>query len=143
MPDKYDLQKPSRKSSSAKNAPRSTQPKVEWKGYISVPLVENDKRHYFQWCQQTAIVTEVKETTLRDGFKLSTDFQQREGAFRASLYCQNPDYIEAGYSLSMWAGSADEAEMRLLYVHAVKCQGSWERYIGKSPRDDDWENFRD
>jgi len=143
MPDKYDLQKPSGKSSPRKDASRTTQPKIEWRGYINIPLVEADKRHYFQWRGQPDIVDEIKDAVLRDGFKLSVDFQPREAAFRASLYCQNAELPEAGYCLSLYASSPAEAEMRLLYVHAVKARQDWQQWIGRKNRDDDWEQFRD
>lgn len=122
---------------------RASKTKVEWKGYVNIPLDEADKRHYFEWCSQGSLLEELREGVLKSGFKLSTDWQADKGAFRSSLYCQNSERAEAGYTISMWAGTAVEAELRLLYVHAVKAEFSWERWIGRKTDFEDWEKFRD
>lgn len=139
MPQKSDFpSKEPRKKKSAVSA-YSGGGRVEWKGYINIPLVEADKRHFQQWKAQPDIVNEAFHTTLADGYKLSVDYQGREDAFRASLYCQNVDFPEAGYCLSIYAGDYWEALIRVLYVHSVKCQGSWERYIGRRSVVEDWD----
>lgn len=115
--------------------------RVEWKGYISVPLHESDKRHYHQWKNAPEVYDEVLVATLQSGFKLSVDYQLNEGSFRASLYCQDAKRVEAGYCLSFFAAEPFEAVRRLLYVHAVKCQRSWEKYIDAKRPVDDWDDY--
>lgn len=138
------------KSSDYSNKPRTpskksnnnhTHDRIEWKGYINVPLVEADKRHYHQWKAQEGILDEFLCASLEDGYKLSVDYQPRQDAYRASLYCQNPIKAEAGYCLSIFASSWYEALARIVYIHAVKCQFSWEKFLDPRKQVDDWDDY--
>lgn len=125
----------------AKTKQFSTGNRVEWKGYINVPLVEADKRHFHQWRAQPSIVEETLQAALRDGYKLSVDWQQRENAFRASLYCQNAEFNEAGYCLSIFASEWWKAVCQLLYIHVVKCNADWTPFIRHTRQADDWDDY--
>jgi len=143
MPQRSDFPNKERKPSRPPTHQRQTDTRVEWRGYVNIPLNEADKRHYFAWRTQPDVLTETTHAILRAGFKLSVDFQEREAAYRASLYCQNPGLSEAGYCLSIFASTSDEAVMRLLYVHAVKAQFKWGAWLSPKSKVEDWDEYQD
>lgn len=141
MPQRSDFPQRPAKPKSTSTTRNGAAPRVEWKGYINVPLLEADKRHYHTWKNAPEVFDEVLVATLESGFKLSVDYQQNEAAYRASLYCQDAKRPEAGYCLSLFAGEPLEAVRRLLYVHAIKCQRSWSHWLDPRAAVDDWDDY--
>lgn len=112
--------------------------KVEWKGYINVTLTEAQKRSYVAWINDPDIFSNALELALRDGYKLSVDYQLRENAYRASFYCQNADLPEAGFCLSVFAREYGTALNKLVYIHSGILASDWSNHLKAQLVDESW-----
>lgn len=111
---------------------------VAWKGYINVSLTEAQKRAYAAWVNDPDLFENALVLALRDGYKLSVDFQVRENAYRASFYCQNPDLPEAGYCLSIFTAEYGLSLHKLVYIHSNVLRCDWSKHLKRSLVDDSW-----
>lgn len=128
---------------SAKNAPRrgnssKNRVRVEWKGYISPTLDQSEKRVYAEWRANPAQGDKAIERAVHAGYKISVDFQPREGAYRAGLYCQDANSPNAGWCLTCFAGDWYEAACRVVFMHFEILGCDWTKVAGKSGWKDDW-----
>lgn len=111
---------------------------VAFKGYVNVSLTEAEKRRFVAWLNDRDLYANALVAAIRSGHKLSIDFQAREDAFRASLYCQNANLPQAGYCLSIFASEHGRAIEKLLYIHAEVLGGDWSKHLKRSLVDDSW-----
>lgn len=112
--------------------------RVEWKGYLSPTLTTNEKALYREWRTNSGACEEALKSALDAGFKISVDFQPRERAYRAGLYCQAVDRKEAGYCLTVFAGDWWEAVNRVVFIHHALLSADWTALINGSSWKDDW-----
>lgn len=128
--------------SKAEKSPRkqhqSERGRVDWKGYLSPSLTQNEKELYKRWRAGTDNCSPALKSALDAGYKISVDFQAREGAYRAGLYCQAPHLKEAGYCLTTFAGDWWEAVNRVVFIHTELLGADWTPLITKSGWKDDW-----
>lgn len=112
--------------------------RVEWRGYISPTLTTSEKATYKKWRADTGACEQALKSALDTGYKISVDFQTRERAYRAGLYCQAVGSENAGYCLTAFASDWWEAINRVVFIHSQVLGGSWTKVISPSGWKDDW-----
>lgn len=117
---------------------RDDRARVKWLGYVSPQITQAEKLVYKAWRDDADSFAVAFRGALEEGFKASVDFQSREGAYRASLYCQVPHRKEAGYCLTIFAGDPFEALYRVVFVHSELYGGDWTPLLSKGGWKDDW-----
>lgn len=112
--------------------------RVSWKGYLSPDITAAEKQLYHEWRADPNECEKALKGALDAGFKISVDFQSKQRAYRAGLYCQAADRKEAGYCLTAFAGDWWEAVNRVVFLHAAVGGGSWNSFFTEGGWKDSW-----
>lgn len=103
----------------------SAKERVPFKGYVNVTITQEMKLELKELLERGYNLEERLEDVILDGYRLGVTFDHYHQSFAASLYCQNKDNGNAGWTLAARAGNARAAIVRLLYLHLVHYEGEW------------------
>lgn len=102
--------------------------KVEWKGYLRVNLTAEQEEHFDSWWPKQVVRMEDIGILLNSGFKFSLNWDTFHDGVSASLFASDPKLSWAGYVLTAWAATVDEAVALLFYKHYRICEEDWEHF---------------
>jgi len=102
--------------------------KVEWKGYLRVNLTDEQEAHFDEWFPSQVIQISDFGILCNNGFKFSMSWDSFHDGVVASLFASDPKLAWAGWILTAWADSAEEAVGLLFYKHYVVCEEDWEHF---------------
>lgn len=102
--------------------------KVEWKGYLRVNLTPEQDTHFDEWVKAQHIQLSDLDILLNNGFKFSLAWDSFHSGVTASFFANDTKLSWAGWVLTAWASSVDEAMLLLFYKHYVICEEDWEHF---------------
>jgi len=102
--------------------------KVEWKGYLRVNLTDGQERDFDEWFPKQTIQISDFGILANNGFKFSLAWDDFHSGVSASLFASDAKLAWAGYVLTAWADSAEEAVALLFYKHYIICEEDWEHF---------------
>ena len=100
--------------------------KAEWKGYIKINLTVEQDTEFDLWATTVTDAFAWMDALVNDGYKLSFNYDNYHTGVSASLYAADAKMEWAGYSLSAWGESVEEAYLMLCYKHFVIANQLWE-----------------
>lgn len=106
-------------------------PKVEWKGYLNVNLDDAEAAAFEAWETERVFGISDVAILVDNGYKFTLAWDAFHSGFTASLYSSLPILAWPGYTLTAWAGSAEDAMRLLFFKHYIICEEDWERFTGK------------
>lgn len=102
--------------------------KVEWQGYLRVNLTKEQDEFFDTWFPQQVIQIGDFGILANNGYKFSLAWDDFHNGVSASLWASSPKLSWAGWSLTAWADSAEEAVALLFYKHYHICEEDWEHF---------------
>jgi hypothetical protein len=102
--------------------------KVEWKGYLRVNLTDEQEKHFDEWLPLQDIKISDFGILCNNGFKISLGWDRFNDGVVASLFANDVRLAWAGWILTAWAASSEEAVALLFYKHYIVCEEDWERF---------------
>jgi len=102
--------------------------KVEWKGYLRVNLTEAQDKAFDTWKVNQKILLSDLDILCNMGFKFSLSWDAFHNGVSASLTANDPKLSWAGYVLTAWDESVEDAILLLFYKHYVICEEDWEKF---------------
>jgi len=109
-------------------SPKQTKSKVEWKGYLRVNLTDEQEKHFDAWFPTQVIQISDLGILANNGFRFSMAFDDFHQGVVCSLYAASQKLSWAGWTLTAWAESAEEAMALLFYKHYIVCEEDWEHF---------------
>jgi hypothetical protein len=108
--------------------PKQNKPvkKAEWKGYHKVNLSKEDDILFDSWVLANPFDISMVAYFIDQGYKVSFSYDEYHTGVSASMYCTQAKMVWAGYTLSAWGESVEEAFQLLAYKHIVMCGEVWE-----------------
>lgn len=100
--------------------------KAEWKGYHKVNLTDDQDAAFDAWFKENVPNFGWFDVYANQGYKLSFNFDDYHTGISASMYCTQAKMDWAGFTLTAWGETADEAFALLIYKHVVICEEHWE-----------------
>lgn len=104
------------------------QTKVEWKGYLRVNLTEEQDEAFDVWKVSQSVQLSDLDILINNGFKFGLSWDAYHEGVTASLTANDPKLAWAGYVLTAWDTSVEEAILLLFYKHYVICEEDWEHF---------------
>lgn len=114
-----------------KNAGKKKSAKVEFKGYLNVNLSAEQDVDFEGWLTGSPDVFAWLFEEILLGYKLSFAEDEFNDGYSASLYAKAAKLPWAGWTLTAWAGSVEEAAALLWYKHHNIANKDWERFTGR------------
>jgi len=102
--------------------------KVEWKGYLRVNLTEGQEKDFDVWFPTQSIQVGDVGILCNNGFKFSLAWDDFHNGVSASLFANDAKLAWAGWVLTAWADSVEEAVALLFYKHYIICEEDWEHF---------------
>ena len=112
-------------ATSAKTKKKS---KVEFRGYLRVNMTDEQDAAFDKWFPLQTIQVSDFGILANNGFKFALAWDDFHNGVVASLYANDPKQAWAGWILTAWADSAEEAVALLFYKHYIVCEEDWERF---------------
>jgi hypothetical protein len=104
------------------------QTKVEWKGYLRVNLTPEQEKHFDVWFPSQTIQLSDVGILANNGYKFSISWDSFHNGVSVSLYANDAKLSYAGWTLTAWASSVEEAIAMLFYKHYIVCEEDWEHF---------------
>jgi|ERR1041384_6502405 len=118
----------------AQTAKRKPVKKAEWKGYHKVSMSKEDDVLYELWVKENQADWHAVAYLLDQGYKVSFNTDDYHAGVSCSFYCTQAKMDWAGYTLSAWGESVEEAFTLCCYKHFVMCREVWDVSEDKSER---------
>jgi len=109
-------------------ASKTQKSKVEWKGYLRVNLTEEQEKHFDDWFPTQVIQVGDLGILANNGFRFSLSWDSFHQGVVCSLYASDQKLAWAGWTLTAWAESVEEAMALLFYKHYIICEEDWEHF---------------
>lgn len=106
-------------------APRMEHYNAEFKGYINVALLDEEKDLMPAWLESVDFDEEIRYWC-GDGCVLSMKLDPKTGNYMASATQRNEESTNAGLAVTARAGNPVKALYRLLYILSILGRGSWQ-----------------
>ena len=116
-----------RKQSTAKRKPKKA-PKVEWAGYVDMPLSASQKEDVaseYELVQDSELI-EGLAALMESQIDVKLKSMDGQSTVACQLMDMNPDSSSAGFVLTSYAPDARAALFVALYKHNVLCEGVWD-----------------
>lgn len=113
-----------------KKALKKTQPKVEFKGYLNVNLTEAQDAQFDALYAQGGNFISDLVFTADEGYKVSFAEDEFNDGIVCTMYAKSTKLAWAGWTLSAWAASYEEAAALLMFKHVFICNRDWEQFRG-------------
>ena len=114
-----------------KKTAKKKAPKVEFQGYLSVNLSAEQDADFDAWLGGSPDVFNWLFEELLLGYKMSFAEDEFNDGFSVSLYAKSAKLPWAGWTLTAWAGSVEEAAALLWYKHHRIANRDWEQFTGR------------
>lgn len=115
----------------AKQAAKKKSPKIEFQGYLNVNLSAEQDEDFDNWLGGSPDVFKWLFEEILLGYKLGFAEDEFNDGFSASLYAKSAKLPWAGWTLTAWAGSVEEAAALLWYKHHNIANKDWEQFTGR------------
>lgn len=102
--------------------------KVEFKGYLRVNMDDKQDAAFDKWFPLQVIQVSDFGILCNNGFKFALAWDDFHQGVVASLYANDTKLSWAGWILTAWADSVEEAVALLFYKHYVICDQDWEHF---------------
>jgi len=114
----------------AKKPTPKRSPKVEFQGYLNVNLTaEQDTKFDELYAQGGDFIYDLV-VTADEGYKVSFAEDEFNDGIVCTMYAKSTKLAWAGWTLSAWAGSYEEAAALLMFKHVFVCNRDWEQFRG-------------
>lgn len=117
---------------------RAGRPRVAFRGYVNYTPTKEDKESLTLGLADGWNVAEHLESVLLGGYRIGINWDNYNSAYAASLYCQNADSSNAGWTLSARASNPDSALVRVLWLHFHVFREDWSSALERSREADEW-----
>ena len=114
----------------AKSTAKKAPPKVEFKGYLSVNLTADQDAEFDKLYALGGNFIQDLVFTADEGYKVSFAEDEFNDGIVCTMYAKSTKLAWAGWTLSAWAGSYDEAAALLMFKHVFICNRDWEQFRG-------------
>lgn len=114
----------------AKSTAKKAAAKVEFKGYLSVNLTADQDAEFDKLYAQGGNFIQDLVFTADEGYKVSFAEDEFNDGIVCTMYAKSTKLAWAGWTLSAWAGSYDEAAALLMFKHVFICNRDWEQFRG-------------
>lgn len=114
----------------AKKTVSKRAPKVEFKGYLNVNLTEEQDAQFEAMFTEDMNPISDLVMTVDEGYKVSFAEDEFNDGIVCTMYAKSTKLAWAGWTLSAWAGSYEEAAALLLFKHVFVCERDWEKFRG-------------
>lgn len=112
-----------------------------WTGdirFINVNLSDSQKLAYAKWITDSPDATRILDETIAGGYKLSVGYDDKQGAYMATLTNRGGDPTFVNSCFTLRARNAWEAVVRVLWLHAIFAEGDWNAFAEPDMDQDLW-----
>lgn len=103
--------------------------RIEFQGYLRVNMTGEQDVQFDVWFPSQVIQVSDFGILCNNGFRFGLSWDNFHGGMVATLYANDPKLSWAGWVLSAWAESVEEAVGLLFFKHYIVCEEDWERFI--------------
>lgn len=107
---------------SKKKSPRTTD---DWKGFVNYHVSHDVKKGAAEYRASWDLLGNIVPTLVEQRYKLSIALNVRDNAVIASATGKDPENVNYQRTLSAFAPDAEEAVLRLCYIHFVVFEEVW------------------
>jgi hypothetical protein len=114
----------------AKTTVKKRAPKTEFKGYLNVNLTEAQDAEFEKILAEGGDHVSALIYTADEGYKVSFAEDEFNDGIVCTMYAKSTKLAWAGWTLSAWAASYEEAAALLMFKHVWICNRDWEQFRG-------------
>lgn len=100
--------------------------KAEWKGYHKISLTKEQDSEFATWVSENPVSFDVAETLVGNGYKVSFSWDDYHAGISCSFYATDAKMDWAGFTLSSWGETMQEAFELNVYKHYIICNENWD-----------------
>lgn len=115
----------------AKKATQKRAPKAEFKGYLNVNLTAEQEAEFDAWYGAGSFTLDLLFETLDFGYKIAFSIDDFNDGIAVTMYAKSTKLDWAGWTLSAWAGTLDEAAAFCFYKHWFVANQDWNQFTGR------------
>lgn len=105
--------------------------KVEFKGYLNVNLSAEEDLAFDAWFGDGKFDLSLLFDLIDFGYKISFAEDEFNDGLSVSVYAKSSKLSWAGWTLTAWAGTLEEAAALAFFKHQFVCNQDWDAFTGR------------
>lgn len=106
--------------------------------FINVSLSDAQKSVYDGWIRSNPDILSIADGIVASGYKLSFGFDEKNAAFMATITDRKEGSPFNGSCFTLRGRELWQAFSRVLWVHAIYCEGDWHEIASPNQDSDIW-----
>lgn len=118
----------------AKKAAQKRPPKAEFRGYLNVNLSPEQEAEFDAWFAAGSFTLDMLFEVMDMGYKISFSIDDYNDGISVAIYAKSTKLPWAGWTLTAWAATIEEAAAYVFFKHHFVANQDWEQFTGRPAR---------